>query len=74
LIIRDAIDYRCQLKDTVNDEQEIESLQLSPDNWKQLFDIKKILQPFNEYTKYVLRNNPSIHMAVHLFEELSIML
>jgi hypothetical protein len=74
LMIRDAIDCRRQLEDTVNDEQEIESLRLSPDDWKQLFDIKKILQPFNEYTEYVSRNNPSIHMAVRLFEELSIML
>ena len=30
-----------------------------------------MLQPFNEYTKYVSRDSPSIHIAAHLFEELS---
>jgi hypothetical protein len=35
------------LEDTVNDEPDIEALQLIPDNWRQLSDIKKILLPTN---------------------------
>jgi hypothetical protein len=33
-----------------------------------------MLQPFNEYTEYVSRDSPSIHIAACLFEELSKML
>jgi hypothetical protein len=69
-MISDAMDCRRQLEDTVNDEPEIKSLWLSPNDWKELSDIKKILQPFNEYTEYVSRNSPSIHIVARLFEEL----
>ncbi|KAJ6168055.1 HAT dimerization [Penicillium chrysogenum] len=41
----------------------IEALRLTPEDWRQPSDIKRILTPFNEYTEYVSRDSPSIHMA-----------
>jgi hypothetical protein len=70
VMIERAEECRRQLEDTVNDEPDIEALRLTPDDWRQLSDIKKILAPFNEYTEYVSRDNPSIHMAARMFEEL----
>jgi hypothetical protein len=69
-MIERAEECRRHLEDTVNDEPDIEALRLTPDDWRQLSDIKKILAPFNEYTEYVSRDNPSIHMAARMFEEL----
>ena len=69
-MIERAEECRRQLEDTVNDEPDIEALRLTPDNWRQLSEIKKILAPFNEYTEYVSRDSPSIHMAARMFEEL----
>jgi len=70
VMIERAEECRRHLEDTVNDEPDIEALRLTPDDWRQLSDIKKILAPFNEYTEYVSRDNPSIHMAARMFEEL----
>jgi hypothetical protein len=36
----------------------------------QLSDMKETLSPFNEYTEYISRDSPSIHMAARMFEEL----
>lgn len=69
-MIERAEECRRQLEDTVNDEPVIEALRLTPNDWRQLSDIKKILVPFNEYTEYVSRDSPSIHMAARMFEEL----
>mgnify|MGYP007046760254 FL=1 len=69
MIVR-AEEYRRQLEDTVNDDPDIEALRLTPSDWRQLSDIKKILAPFDEYTEYVSRDNPSIHMAARMFGEL----
>ncbi|KAI9041056.1 zinc finger protein [Aspergillus affinis] len=70
VMIERAEECRRQLEDTVNDEPDIEALCLTSNDWKQLSDIKKILTPFNEYTEYVSRDSPSIHMAARMFEEL----
>jgi hypothetical protein len=70
VMIERAEECRRQLEDTVNDEPDIEALCLTPNDWRQLSDIKKILAPFNEYTEYVSRDSPSIHMAARMFEEL----
>ncbi|KAJ5537463.1 hypothetical protein N7494_006942 [Penicillium frequentans] len=70
VMIERAEECRRQLEDTVNDEPDIEALRLTPNDWRQLSDIKKILAPFNEYTEYVSRDSPSIHMAARMFEEL----
>lgn len=69
-MIERAEECRRQLEDTVNDEPDIEALRLTPEDWRQLSDIKKILAPFNEYTEYVSRDSPSIHMTARMFEEL----
>jgi hypothetical protein len=69
-MIERAEECRRQLKDTVNDEPDIKALCLTPDDWRQLLDIKKILALFNEYTEYVSQDNPLIYMVVHMFEEL----
>jgi hypothetical protein len=69
MIVR-AEECRRQLEDTVNDDPDIEALRLTPNDWRQLSDIKKILAPFNEYTEYVSRDSPSIHMAARMFGEL----
>jgi hypothetical protein len=74
IMIERAEECRRQLEDTVNDELEIEALRLTSDDWRQLSDIKKILAPFNEYTEYISRDSPSIHMAARLYEELHSML
>jgi hypothetical protein len=42
MIVR-AEEYRRQLEDTVNDDPDIEALRLTPNDWRQLSDIKKIL-------------------------------
>ncbi|KAJ5900313.1 uncharacterized protein N7473_004383 [Penicillium subrubescens] len=70
VMIERAEECRRQLEDTVNDEPDIEALRLTHNDWRQLSDIKKILTPFNEYTEYVSRDSPSIHMAARMFEEL----
>ena len=70
VMIERAEECRRQLEDTVNDEPDIEALRLIHDDWRQLSDIKKILTPFNEYTEYVSRDSPSIHIAARMFEEL----
>jgi hypothetical protein len=69
MIVR-AEEYRRQLEDTVNDDPDIEALRLTSNDWRQLSDIKKILAPFNEYTEYVSRDSPSIHMTARMFGEL----
>lgn len=73
-MIERAEECRRQLEYIVNDELENEALHLTSDDWKQLSDIKKILAPFNEYTEYISRDKPSIHMAPRLYEELYSML
>ncbi|KAJ5976583.1 HAT dimerization [Penicillium waksmanii] len=70
VMIERAEECRRQPKDTVNDDPDIHALRLTPDDWKKLSDVKKILAPFNEYTEYVSRDSPSIHMAARMFEEL----
>jgi hypothetical protein len=50
IIVVRAEECRRQLEDTVNDEPDIEALRLTPNDWRQLSDIKKILAPFNEYS------------------------
>ncbi|EED20921.1 conserved hypothetical protein [Talaromyces stipitatus ATCC 10500] len=74
IMIERAEECRRQLKDTVNDELEIEALRLTSDDWRQLSNIKKILAPFNEYTEYISQDSLSIHMAARLYEELHSML
>jgi hypothetical protein len=74
VMIERAEECRRQLEDTVNDDPDIEALRLTPNDWRQLSDIKKILAPFNEYTEYVARDSPSIHMAARMFGELRSML
>ncbi|CAG7933073.1 unnamed protein product [Penicillium olsonii] len=69
MIVR-AEECRRQLEDTLNDVPDIEALRLKSNDWRQLSDIKKILAPFNEYTEYVSRDSPSIHMAARMFGEL----
>ncbi|KAJ5244537.1 hypothetical protein N7489_004633 [Penicillium chrysogenum] len=44
MIVR-AEECRRQLEDTVNDDPDIEALRLTPDDWRQLSDIKRILTP-----------------------------
>lgn len=70
VMIKGAEECHQQLEDTTNDEPDIESLRLTPDDWRQLSDIKEILVPFNVYTEYISEDSPSIHMAARMFGEL----
>ncbi|KAJ9479606.1 hypothetical protein VN97_g13169 [Penicillium thymicola] len=63
VMILGAEECRRQLEDTVNDDPDIEALRPTPNDWRQLLDIKKILALFNECTENVSRDSPAIHMA-----------
>jgi hypothetical protein len=69
MIVR-AGECRRQLEDTVNDDPDIKALRLTPNDWRELSDIKKILARFKKYTEYVSRHSPSLHMAARMFGEL----
>jgi hypothetical protein len=47
------------LASSFHDSEEHRTERLTPNDWRQLSDIKKILAPFNEYTEYVARDSPS---------------
>ncbi|KAJ5121643.1 uncharacterized protein N7515_009604 [Penicillium bovifimosum] len=72
VMIARAEECRRQLEETVNDDPEIKALglTLTPNDWKQLSDIKKVLVPFNECSEYISQSSPSMHMAVRLFTAL----
>ncbi|KAJ5240577.1 uncharacterized protein N7469_002168 [Penicillium citrinum] len=64
IMIERAEECRRQLENTISKPY------ASPNDWRQLSNIDKILTPFNEYIEYVSPDSPSIHMTTWMFEKL----
>jgi len=69
-MICDAEDCRASLDDLIKDESELELLQITHSDWKQLKQIKLMLEPFAQYTAYVSRQQPSIQMSARMYLQL----
>ncbi|KAJ5267673.1 hypothetical protein N7478_010481 [Penicillium angulare] len=64
VMIERAEECRRQLEDTVNDEPDIEALRLTPNDWRQLSDIKKILAPLTNTLTRMFEELLSILLAI----------
>jgi hypothetical protein len=66
-MICDTEDSRAVLKDTCDKEEAVKELQVTSADWKQLRDIKIMLQPFQEYTEFVSRIQLSIQLSARMY-------
>jgi hypothetical protein len=66
-----AIEQRGPLQDFVNDHPELEKLALSQERWTRIGDLRTLLQPFEDFTKFVSRlDSTSIAMSGELYMKL----
>jgi hypothetical protein len=59
-MIEYAFDCRAALTDTVKDNPKLHSLKLTPERWVRLGHIKTLLKPFDDFIKYVSREEPTV--------------
>jgi hypothetical protein len=53
---------------------ELEPLQLTQAHWDQLRQIRKVLEPFNKYTNFISKQQPTIQNSAMLYKQLEQML
>jgi hypothetical protein len=59
-----AIEQRGPLRDFVNDHPELEKLALSQERWTLIGDLRTLLQPFEDFTKFISRLEPTTSIAM----------
>ncbi len=64
-MIEYAFDCRAALTDIVKD-----NLELTPKRWVRLGHIQTLLRPFDDFTKWVLRQEPTIQLSASLYVKL----
>lgn len=69
-MIEYAFDCRAALTDTVKDNPELYSLELTPERWERLGHIRTLLRPFDDFTKWVSRQEPTIQLSASLYVKL----
>jgi hypothetical protein len=69
-MVDDAEAHKAALDDLVNENPVLKRLRLTKDHWRQLSDIKKVLEPFKKYTEQVSKKLPSIHLTIRMYFEL----
>ena len=62
--------HKAALDDLVDENPVLQKLRLTKDHWKQLSDIKKVLNPFNDYTEQVSKKLLSIHLTIRMYYEI----
>ena len=58
--------FECReaLTDTIKDNSELEALELTPERWERLDYIRTLLRPFDDFTKWVSREEPTIQLSL----------
>jgi hypothetical protein len=69
-MVDDAEAHKAALDDLVNENPVLKRLRLTKDHWRQLSDIKKVLELFKKYTEQVSKKLPSIHLTIRMYFEL----
>ena len=69
-MIKDAELCRRALEDTIDIYPELEPLQLTQAHWDQLRQICKVLEPFNKYTDFISKQQPTIQNSAMLYKRL----
>ena len=69
-MIERAIEQRGPLQNSVNDHPELEKLALSQERWTRIGHLRTLLKPFEDFTKFVSRLEPTIAMSGELYMKL----
>lgn len=69
-MIEDAFENRAALEDTIKDHPELGDLTLTTEHWYRLTQIRSLLKPFDDFTKWVSRRQPTLHMSASLYLKL----
>ena len=62
--------YRPQLQLFIKDYKELDHLEFSQERWLRLNQIRILLKPFEEHTKFVSREEPTLHRIPNLYLKL----
>jgi hypothetical protein len=70
VMIEAALENRTALQAWIKDQVELQQLNFGPENWKRLKQIRDLLKPFEEHTKYVSREEPILYCLPNLYLKL----
>lgn len=73
-MINDAFEVRSAINDSCSNIAALELFKLSNQEWDQLDKIRLILRPFEKFTEYVSREQPSIQMLARMYAEVGVTL
>jgi len=73
-MIDDAFDCRPAINDSCKDIEALKDMKLGNEEWNILDKIRGILRPFEKFTEYVSREQPSIQMLARMYNEVGLLL
>lgn len=65
-----ALKHRAPLQVFIKNHTQLAHLQFNQDRWNRLLQIRDLLKPFEEHTKYVSRDEPTLHRIPNLYLQL----
>jgi hypothetical protein len=70
IMLEAVLQNRITLQAFIKDDIELQHFQFGPDRWKRLKQIRNLLKPFKEHTKFVSHQEPTLHRILNLYLQL----